>query len=101
MMASESEAADPVPGLTHARGVALERFPIRTREGSSTRSAWRLSVEAGEGQGSITLVDAVAGTPLYRGDGVFLGWAQERMAAAYTALLPKPETETFETQQLG
>jgi len=37
----------------------------------------------------------------YRGEGVFLGWRQERMAAAYLALLPKPEDDHFEMQQLG
>jgi hypothetical protein len=101
MMASEPEAPDLVPGLTDPRTVALERSPIRVRESSSTQSAWRLAVECGEGAGSITLVDAVPGVEIYRGDGVFLGWPRERLAAAYEALRPKPEAESFETQQLG
>jgi hypothetical protein len=100
-MPSEPESPDLVPGLTSPRAVPLERFLIRIRESSATRSAWRLAVEAGEGTGSITLVEAIPGTPLYRGDGVFLGWTQERMAAAYAALLPAPERDSFETQQLG
>ena len=60
-----------------------------------------MTIESAEGGGSILLVEAVAGVPLYRGDGIFLGWAQERMAAAYRALIPQPEHDGFETQQLG
>jgi hypothetical protein len=97
----QPETPEPVPGLTNPRTLSLERSPIRVRESSSTRSAWRLAVESGEGAGSITLVDTASGAEIYRGDGVFLGWPQERLAAAYEALRPKPERETFETQQLG
>ena len=99
-MSSGEDSPDPVPGLTSPRALSLERFPIRVRESSSTQSGWRLSVEAGEGEGSILLVEGV-GEPFYRGDGIFLGWPQERMAAAYVALKPKPEADRFETQQLG
>lgn len=100
-MSAEPDSPELVPGLTNPRALSLERFPIRIRESSATQSGWRLSVETGEGKGSILLVEAVAGEPFYRGDGIFLGWPQERMAAAYRALLPKNEEERFETQQLG
>lgn len=100
-MASDDTAVDPVPGLTEPRTLSLERVPVRTRESASTLSAWRLSVAAAQGEGSIFLVDGPAGAPLFRGDGVFLGWAQERLAAAYEELRPKPSEERFETPQLG
>ena len=99
-MDPQSETPELVPGLTNPRALSLERFPIRTRESASTLSGWRLSVASVQGEGSIVLVDG-GGGPLFRGDGVFLGWAQERLAAAYEALRPKPEAESFETQQLG
>jgi len=60
-----------------------------------------MTIESAEGGGSILLVEAVAGVPLYRGDGIFLGWTQERMAEAYAALLPEPDNAFPETQQLG
>ena len=90
-----------VPGLTQPRAVSLERSALRIRESSSTQSGWRMTIESAEGAGSILLLEAVPGGPLYRGDGIFLGWTQERMAAAYAALRSEPETESFETQQLG
>jgi hypothetical protein len=101
MMSAEPGSPVLVPGLTDPRVVSLERSPIRIRESSVTQSAWRLAVACDQGDGAITLVDAVPGTPLYRGDGVFLGWSGERLAAAYEALRPKPEEDRFETQQLG
>ena len=90
-----------VPGLTNPRGLALDRFPIRLRDGSATQSAWRLSVESDEGQGAIILVEPSPAETFYRGEGVFLGWPQDRLASAYQALLPKPEADGFHMQQLG
>jgi hypothetical protein len=90
-----------VPGLTNPRVVALDRFLIRLRDGSATQSAWRLSVESDEGQGAIILVEASPEETFCRGEGVFLGWPQERLASAYRALLPKPEADGFQMQQLG
>ena len=90
-----------VPGLTKPRTLALERFLIRLRAGSATQSAWRLSVASDEGQGAIILVEVSPEGKFYRAEGVFLGWPQERMEAAYLALLPKPEEDGFELHQLG
>jgi hypothetical protein len=90
----------PVAGLTNPQGLALERFLIRTRGSSATRSAWRLSATCGEGPGAIIFVETSSQETFYRGEGVFLGWPQDRLEAAYQALLPKTE-ESFETQQLG
>jgi hypothetical protein len=80
-----------VPGLTNPRGLRLERFAIRTREASVTLSAWRLEILAEEGQGTIALVEGASGSPFYRGDGVLLGWPQDRLAGAYEALVPKEQ----------
>ena len=90
-----------VPGLTNPRVMALDRFLIRLRDGSATQSAWRLSVESDEGQGAIILVEASPEETFYRAEGVFLGWSQDRLGSAYRALVPKPEADGFQMQQLG
>ena len=90
-----------VPGLRNPRVLALDRFLIRLRDGSATQSAWRLSVESEEGQGAIILVEASPAETFYRGEGIFLGWDQDRLGSAYRALLPKPEADGFDMQQLG
>ena len=90
-----------VPGLANPKTLGLERFLIRLREGSNTQSGWRLSVAADEGPGTIIALEIPPDVVFYRGDGIFLGWTQERMAAAYKALLPKPEENGFHMQQLG
>ncbi len=97
----EPDAPELVPGLSNPRAISLERFPVRTREGATTRSAWRLSASCDQGDGAIVFVEVSPVETFYRGDGIFLGWTQERMAAAYGALLPKPELDGFATQQMG
>lgn len=82
--------------------MGLERFLIRSREASVTLSAWRLFVDAEEGQGTITLVESSPGSIFYRGDGIFLGWPQERLASAYGALVPKEQAAIADAlPQLG
>jgi hypothetical protein len=98
-MTDSAEAA--VPGLTNPRGLGLERFPIRAREQSMTLSAWRLSAAAEEGEGTITLVELPSGEILRRGDGIFMGWTQERLGRAYEALAPRDDTPPTEMLQLG
>ena len=98
---SDAPSDGLVPGLTNPRVLALERFLIRLRDGSATQSAWRLAVASDEGQGAIILVEVSPEETLYRAEGVFLGWPQARMASAYQALLPSPEADGFEMQQLG
>jgi hypothetical protein len=73
---------------------------IRLRESGTTLSAWKLVVAAPEGSGAMVRVDTPTG-PLFRGEGWFLGWAQEAMATAWAELVPRPETETLELPQLG
>ena len=95
-----SRSPEPVPGLTNARSLALDRMPIRTRECGATLSGWRLSAGSDQGEGAIVLVEAGAGEAWYRGEGVFLGWTAENLRAAYEALRPQSE-ESFEIHQLG
>jgi hypothetical protein len=94
-------AAAVVPGLTNPRSLGLARFPIRARQSSVTLSAWRLTIDSEQGEGTITLVQASPGEVFYRGEGIFLGWPQERLGSAYTALAPKDEAAPPELQQLG
>jgi len=100
--ASESGgSAESIAGVTNSRTLSLDRFPIRTREGAVTVSAWRLCVACDEGGGAIVRVDGSAGERFHRGEGAFLGWSEERLAAAYDALRPSSEGSGFETNQLG
>jgi hypothetical protein len=92
---------EPVPGLTNARALALDRMPIRTRESDATLAAWRLSADSDQGAGAIVLVEAGAGEIRYRGEGVFLGWTADNLRAAYEALRPRSEESAFEIHQLG
>jgi hypothetical protein len=96
-----ARSSEAVPGVTNARSPSLDRFPIRTREGAVTLSAWRLCVVCDEGEGAIVRVDASAEERFHRGEGVFLGWSQERLASAYNALRPVPDDSGFELQQMG
>ena len=84
-----SEQPEPtLPGLTNARGLGLSRVPIRVRESAVTLGGWRLLVATDQGDGSITLVDSATPEAIYRGDGIFLGWPSDRLAAAYALLAP-------------
>jgi hypothetical protein len=96
-----ADSAEPVPGVTNVRTLSLDRFPIRTRESAVTLSAWRLGVACDEGEGVIVRVDAPAGGRFHRGEGVFLGWSEELLSAAYDAFRPVPEESGFELQQMG
>lgn len=88
-------------GLTNARGLGLARVPIRSRELAVTLSGWRLYLIAEEGEGSITLIEMPESGSLYRGDGVCLGWPQERLAVGYEALVPRDEAALPDLPQLG
>ena len=80
---------------------ALDRFVLRTREGASTRSGWRVAFASESGAGAIVQVELDDGRTLYRGDGVFLGWSQDVLAEGYRRLLPQAEDEPFVPAQLG
>jgi hypothetical protein len=94
-------APESGPGLEQARTLGLERTAIRTREDAVTRAGWRLSVASRDGEGAITLVEVRPSEAVYRGEGVFLGWPQGRLAAAYEALVPGDDDPPLETLQLG
>ena len=83
--------------LTNAVVRSMERVPIRTRESNVTRSAWRMEVSCDEGAGAITLIDDA----FYRGEGLFLGWPQEELAAAYASVQKHDDEPPFELMQLG
>jgi hypothetical protein len=79
----------------------LERVDVRTRSSQVTQSAWRLEVSSPSGGGAIFLVEVSPRENHFRGDGLFLGWPQERLAAAYEALRPKSDEPNPEVPQLG
>jgi hypothetical protein len=88
-------------GLTCLGRESLARAPVRTRESQVTLAAWRLQTTSAQGPGAIVLLE-LAPKVTYRGDGVHLGWAQERLAAVWQALSAPPNEEPpFELPQLG
>ena len=64
----------------------LERVAVRWRESGVTASAWRLKVSSDQGQGTIVMLDLSDRSSCFRGDGIFLGWSQARLADAYQEL---------------
>jgi fluoroacetyl-CoA thioesterase len=101
-----AEAAADAPSvperpLSNPRAVSLGRSLIRLREAGTTLGAWKLTLVAEEGDGAVTLVEPAGQPLLYRGEGVCLGWSQERMAAAYAALQPRDDEPQLELPQLG
>ena len=79
----------------------LERVPVRERGASLTRSAWRIAVTADEGVGTILRLEGTDGTVVHRGDGLFLGWSAEEMAAAWEVLAHSDAPPDPEFMQLG
>lgn len=75
-------ALEGITVLTHR----VERVAARARDVAHTFSAWALSVETTQGPGKIVRIELTPETTLWRGDGVFLGWTHERLAAAWDAL---------------
>lgn len=89
-----------IEGLGEVRASEPERVILRMRGAGVTVSGWRITVEAARGPGSIVLAEQGA-QKFYRGEGVFLGWSQERLEAAYSALLPTPQGPGDDHFQLG
>jgi len=89
-----------IEGLGEVRASEPERVMLRMRGATVTVAGWRVTVEAPRGQGSIVLAEQAA-QRFYRGEGVFLGWPQERLEAAYRALLPPSEGSGGDHLQLG
>ncbi len=100
-----AEASNDAFGLTAIEVRPVDRVLVRRRESQVTTSAWRLEVTCDQGAGGIVRVEVATETgeqSVYRGDGVFLGWSQERLAEAYDSLSRPTDTgPTFELLQLG
>jgi hypothetical protein len=89
-----------IEGLGEVRASEPERVMLRMRAATVTVAGWRITVEAPRGPGSIVLAEQGA-QRFYRGEGVFLGWPQERLEAAYRALLPPSQGPGDDHLQLG
>jgi hypothetical protein len=90
-----------LPGLEGATATVPERVPVRTREGRITLAAWRMNITTPGGEGAIVLVETNVGA-VFRGEGLFLGWAQDMLAAAYKSLVPKTGSDSpLNHPQLG
>jgi hypothetical protein len=98
---SAPEEQKTVPGLEGATATVPERVPVRTREGRITLAAWRMNVTAPNGTGAIVLVETNVGA-VFRGEGFFLGWAQDMLGIAYRSLVPKSGVDvSLNHPQLG
>src|SRR5258708_258460 len=80
-----SEPKD-VAGLTAVRVESLRRVPLRTRQSGVTRAGWRLEVACAQGVGSVVVAEVSASETWYRGEGILLGWTQEKLAELHGAL---------------
>jgi hypothetical protein len=78
-----------IEGLGEVRASEPDRVMLRMRGAAVTVSGWRIGVEAPRGPGGVVLAEH-GSQRFYRGEGVFLGWPQDRLEAAYRALLPSP-----------
>jgi hypothetical protein len=100
-MSKPETELEPFEGLTEVVGGELERVAIRLRESAMTLSAWRLGFVSAQGKGVIFLVETPGGGSLLRGDGICLGWPQQRLEAAYHRLLPGGGSSEPDAGQLG
>jgi hypothetical protein len=89
-----------VTTLTNAV-VALERLPVRERGASFTAAAWSIAIHADEGAGAIVRLECADGAVHFRGDGHFLGWSREEMAAAWEAMAHSDAPAEPDLPQLG
>lgn len=81
---------------------ALDRVPVAWDEAQPIVGAWRLSVASGLGAGTIVRVDRPdLPEGFYVGDGIFAGCDQERLASAYSTLLPEDDDLPFLIPLLG
>src|SRR5947207_386361 len=92
------KSAFGLPGIVAA---PLARVAVRRRESDVTSSAWRLQVTSDQGAGSIVLVDVSVDRSCFRGDGIFLGWSEARMAEIYADLTRAAGGSDLELLQLG
>jgi hypothetical protein len=95
-----SEPRD-VAGLTAVRAESLRRVPLRTRQSGVTRAGWRLEITCAQGAGGVVLAEVSPSEAWYRGDGLLLGWPQEKLAELHRALTAHEEEEAPSSPQLG
>ena len=88
-------------GLTGIVAAPLERVPVRRRESDVTSSAWCLKVNTDQGAGTIVLIEVSSEQSCFRGDGIFLGWSEARMAEVYGDLTRTSGGSDLELLQLG
>jgi hypothetical protein len=79
-----------IEGLGEVTATEPARIPLRMRGDAVTVSGWGIGVQATRGSGNIVLAEHGA-QRFFRGDGIFLGWTQERLETTYRALLPPAE----------
>ena len=82
---SETTSQDAF-GLTAIAAGPLERVLVRQRENAVTTAAWRLDLTCDQGTGGIVRIETAAGDTFFRGDGLLLGWSQERLSEIYETL---------------
>ena len=99
--ASSPDATTERFGLTGVTAEPPRRVPIRTRSTSVTQSGWRVEIRCDEGTGAIVLAETGPGESCHRGEGLFLGWPQDRLAALYQAVRPRADDAPADTPQLG
>jgi hypothetical protein len=97
MTAPNDELWDP----SAVNALPLERYAIRTRGTGFTRAAWRLRLTCDQGEGAIVLAEISSDEFYYRGEGIFLGWPQDRLESLYRGLLKDPGEAALDTPQLG
>jgi hypothetical protein len=99
-----SETSHDAFGLTGIAAGPIERVLVRQRESAVTTSAWRLDLTCDQGTGGIVRIETAGGDTFFRGDGLFLGWSQERLTEVYDAL-SRPTggggSDDLELMQLG
>jgi hypothetical protein len=98
--------ADPadrtVFGLGNLRGEPPVRVPIHVRAHGARVSAWRIEIACDEGKGAIVLAEVNPGESHYRGEGLCLGWPQEKLAGVYAAARPRGDDDNpSDGPQLG
>lgn len=101
MAPDEHAGPDPLATIPGLVSLGLERAPIRTRESTVTLAAWRLSVSSARGPGAIDRVEIAGKGEHYRGQGVFLGWPQDRLRLAYARWMPANTAPEPDPGQLG
>jgi hypothetical protein len=98
------DPAEPrdLEGLTQVARKTLARVPARMRESVVTLAAWRIETTSAQGPGTVVLVELPSGQQAFRGEGVHLGWPQEKLASLWCALSEAaPGEAPFEVPQLG